>query len=72
MLDKLLKNKGWSSKKFAGLEALQMAFILAVVCIIIGLTNTHVILIGSVLTYSATALGIDAYNKKTRLTSKDG
>lgn len=66
MLDKLLKSRGWSSKKFAGLEALQFAFILSIVCIIIGLTSTHVILVGSILTYSATALGIDAYNKKIK------
>ena len=67
MLDKLLKPNGWSSKKFAGLEALQLAFIIAIVCISIGLTPVHNTLIIAFLAYSATALGIDAYNKKQNL-----
>lgn len=69
MLDKLLKTKGWSSKKFAGLEALLMAFLIAIVAMIIGATSIHSWIIGAFLAYSAAALGIDAYNKVTKTKS---
>lgn len=64
MLDKLLKSNGWSSKKFAGLESLQLAFISAMIY------PEQVGIVIALLTYSAAALGIDAYNKTQQLNKK--
>jgi len=73
ILDNLLKPKGWSSKKFAGLFLIVNATIMSYLALLInGIdVNSALVLIGSLLGSGLGSLGIDAINKNTKANSSN-
>ena len=67
MINKLLSNNRWSSKKFAGLSLVATAIILSFIIIIKGVTSEELLLVSIILSAAAAYFGIDGVNKYNRL-----